>query len=1208
MKLTDYLQKEKSFQQFAKDEKVGQRQLLLGLNGSAKAAGIAALYQNRKRPILVLTDTVAHVEELAQDLTDLLGSEAVFRFVAEEAVATELAISSNNHLADRVAALTALASGQQGVFLTNSAAFCRYEPSSETLQAASLQLEVGGVYDFADLKGRLVTLGYVNAPQVEQIGQFAQRGSIIDVYPADQDEPFRLDFFDDELDAMKTFDPVTQKSTGSVKEASILPASDLVMDEAAYQAGKAAVEEAFSAYRKEADGVAKKHITEGFAPTQRALDEGRRDEAILPYLGYFYPEKSTIQDYLPEEGLLVIDEYARLQESLLTQTGLDQDWFDLQVENNQLVPPLALRAELADRLADVKQAQTYLANLKRGLNQLTFDHLLEWTSRPAKQYFGQLDALLPDLTFAKERGLTWVLLVGSQSQADRLVESLDARDIQVPINQAVQPNQVQVIIGNLSAGFEWPMAHLTLLTERELFAKARKPIARKQKKLQNAERLKSYNELAVGDYVVHLNHGIGQYQGLESLEANGGKQDYLVIAYQKNAKIFLPVTQLNLIQKYIGGSDAGKAPKINKLGGSEWQKTKKQVQEKIDDIADDLLALYAEREAKQGFAFPKDDQAQLKFDTGFPYPETPDQIRSIEEIKVDMQKKRPMDRLLVGDVGFGKTEVALRAIFKAAHAGKQVAMLAPTTILVQQHYETLVDRFSDFPEIRIGHLSRFQTAAENKKTIEALEKHEVDIVVGTHRLLSKDVHFADLGLLVIDEEQRFGVKHKERLKQLKTNVDVLTLTATPIPRTLNMAMVGARDLSVIETPPLNRFPIQTYVVELDWTLVRDVIQKELARNGQVFYLHNRVADLDRIRSQIEEVVPDARVAVIHGQMSEVQLESILYDFLNGEYDVLVTTTIIETGVDIPNANTLIVDNADHMGLSQLYQLRGRVGRSARLAYAYFTYPFTRTPSEEGEKRLEAIRDFTELGSGFKIAMRDLSIRGAGDLLGKQQHGFIDSVGYDLYTQMLKEAVAKKQGEVPAEEQPTTDAELVLGVLAFLPDDYVSDNAQKVALYQQIRQARTDEDFDRVEDDLTDRFGELPDEAARLILVSRLKTVADQAQVTQIRRQKDKVTIRFNEAMTKQLAGEPIFAALKDVPYKAVVDGKSAQLAVILTVDLKQESAYWLSAVKDFLEAAMEEVAEESDGAEGGETDESTEGAEAAHDTKTISKKEEDHAD
>jgi len=534
-----------------------------------------------------------------------------------------------------------------------------------------------------------------------------------------------------------------------------------------------------------------------------------------------------------------------------------------------------------------------------------------------------------------------------------------------------------------------------------------------------------------------------------------------------------------------------------------------------------------------------------------------------------MQKIRPMDRLLVGDVGFGKTEVALRAVFKAAHAGKQVAFLAPTTILVQQHYETMKARFDDFPEIRIGVLSRFQTPSQNKAVISQLKAHELDVVVGTHRLLSQDVNFSDLGLLIIDEEQRFGVKHKERLKQLRTSVDVLTLTATPIPRTLNMAMVGARDLSVIETPPANRYPIQTYVMEADWTVVRDAIEKEIARDGQVFYLHNRVMDLDRVVSQIEDLVPSARVAAIHGQMSETQLESILYDFLNGEYDVLVTTTIIETGVDIPNANTLIVENADHMGLSQLYQLRGRVGRSTRLAYAYFTYPFTRTPSEEAEKRLEAIRDFTELGSGFKIAMRDLSIRGAGDLLGKQQHGFIDSVGYDMYTQMLKDTVAQKQGQVITSDQPETDAELILGVLAYLPDDYVSDNAQKIELYTRVRQAKTDDVFEDIEADMLDRFGEMPDEVARLLLVGRIKQLADQAQIINIRRQRKQLAITFNAQATTKLSGETIFEALIDVPLKAAVRTESGDLQVILTVNDVAESSIWLNILRDFLLVVIE---------------------------------------
>lgn len=1164
MTLTKYLTNNETITKLTEQQKSGERQLFLGVNGAAKAASLAAIYERRPQPILVLTDTQAHLEDLANDLADLVAEEDLYRFSAEEALATELAVSSNSFVTDRVEALTGLAIGQPGIYLTNLAAFVRYEPQVADFTNAQMRLKVGESYDFQDLKARLVTLGYRLVVRVENPGEYAQRGSIFDVFPPTADNPYRLDFFDDELDMIKTFNPSSQKSADSVTGVTVLPATDLVIDQERYQAGKERLEEAFSTYRKGLPGVEKKHATEGFDSTQTALNEGRRDQSILPYAQYFFQEKTTLIDYLGQEGLFVVDDFARLQESALSQNTLDQEWLDQQVETYQIVPPLAIKDDLEAILGRVHQAELYLANFQRGLNKLTFAHLEEITSRPANQYYGQIPALLPDLQFAQDRGMTMVLLISDRDRAQNFVATLKDHDLTVPINREIQANQVQIIIGNLGAGFEWPKSHLTVLTERELFDKARKPVARRSRKMANAERLKSYNELQVGDYVVHINHGIGQYQGLQSLEADGGKQDYLVILYQKNAKIFLPVTQLNLIQKYIGGSDAGKKPKINKLGGTEWQKTKKQVQNKIEDIADELLELYAEREAKQGYAFPPDDTAQLKFDTAFPYPETPDQVRSIEEIKADMQRLRPMDRLLVGDVGFGKTEVALRAVFKAAHAGKQVAFLAPTTILVQQHYETMVERFADFPEIRIGHLSRFQTAAENKQTIQALKDHELDIVVGTHRLLSADVAFADLGLLVIDEEQRFGVKHKEKLKQIRTNVDVLTLTATPIPRTLNMAMVGARDLSVIETPPLNRYPIQTYVVELDWTLVRDVIGKELARNGQVFYLHNRVADLERIADQIQDLVPDARVAVIHGQMSEVQLEGILYSFLNQEFDVLVTTTIIETGVDIPNANTLIVDNADHMGLSQLYQLRGRVGRSARLAYAYFTYPFTRTPSEEGQKRLEAIRDFTELGSGFKIAMRDLSIRGAGDLLGKQQHGFIDSVGYDLYTQMLKEAVAAKQGQAKPATTTQTDAELILGVLAFLPDDYVADSAEKIDLYRQIRQAKSDEDFENVESDLIDRFGDFPDEVGRLLLVSRIKNLADLAEVTQIRRQQNQVTVRFAESMTSKLAGETIFQALQDVPYKAVVDGKQAQLAVTLTINLKEESAYWLNNLRNFL--------------------------------------------
>ncbi|MCT4377924.1 transcription-repair coupling factor [Leuconostoc falkenbergense] len=1166
MSLVKYLSQTDTIQTIVKQATGAATQLLLGVNGTVKAASIAAIFNANPRQVLVIADTQTHAEQLYFDVAALV--EDVYQFPAEESVATEMAISSPELRLQRLQTLMALVTGQPMIVVTNLAGAERLLPDMATVTAARLTIRVGETYEFSEIKNTLMMMGYSPVKLVQTPGEFAQRGSIIDIYPLTANDPIRLDFFDDELDQLKHFDVTSQKSIDSLEAVTIDPATDFVVSESQYDQAKLAIETAFSDNRTRLNGADKKHATDGFALTQHVLNAHERGPELLPYMQYFFNGQTTLLDYFHDDALIVIDEYTRLTETRLQQLSRDQEWIDKQIESFQLLPHQTWRVDIADQIAHNQRTTLYLANFQRGLNRIKFDAMVEITTRPANQYYGQINALKNDLTYAQEAGTTVILMIDDAKQRHDFASSLV--DFKIPITETTEvlPNQVQIMSGGLTAGFEWPQLHLTVFTQRELFTQTHKTAPR-QRKIANAERLKSYNELNVGDYVVHINHGIGRYEGLQTIEADGGKQDYLSVAYQQNAKIFIPVTQLNLIQKYIGASDAAKAPKLNKLGGSEWAKTKRQVAAKIEDIADDLLELYAKREAQQGFAFPPDDTAQLKFDTAFRYPETPDQIRSIEEIKADMQKIRPMDRLLVGDVGFGKTEVALRAVFKAAHAGKQVAFLAPTTILVQQHYETMKARFDDFPEIRIGVLSRFQTPSQNKAVISQLKAHELDVVVGTHRLLSQDVNFSDLGLLIIDEEQRFGVKHKERLKQLRTSVDVLTLTATPIPRTLNMAMVGARDLSVIETPPANRYPIQTYVMEADWTVVRDAIEKEIARDGQVFYLHNRVMDLDRVVSQIEDLVPSARVAAIHGQMSETQLESILYDFLNGEYDVLVTTTIIETGVDIPNANTLIVENADHMGLSQLYQLRGRVGRSTRLAYAYFTYPFTRTPSEEAEKRLEAIRDFTELGSGFKIAMRDLSIRGAGDLLGKQQHGFIDSVGYDMYTQMLKDTVAQKQGQVITSAQPETDAELILGVLAYLPDDYVSDNAQKIELYTRVRQAKTDDVFEDIEADMLDRFGEMPDEVARLLLVGRIKQLADQAQIINIRRQRKQLAITFNAQATTKLSGETIFEALIDVPLKAAVRTESGDLQVILTVNDVAESSIWLNILRDFLLVVIE---------------------------------------
>jgi len=724
-------------------------------------------------------------------------------------------------------------------------------------------------------------------------------------------------------------------------------------------------------------------------------------------------------------------------------------------------------------------------------------------------------------------------------------------------NQQLLPGKVQMMKGNLHTGFELSIQKIAVITEEELFNKRVKK-SKSRQKLSNAERIKSYSELKIGDYVVHVNHGIGKYLGIETLVINGVHKDYLHIRYHGSDKLYVPVEQIDLVQKYVGSE--GKEPKVYKLGGSDWKKVKKKVESSVQDIADDLIKLYAEREAAVGYAFTPDGDMQREFETSFAYQETDDQLRSIVEIKKDMERARPMDRLLCGDVGYGKTEVAIRAAFKAIADGKQVAFLVPTTILAQQHHETLRERFQDYP-INIGLLSRFRSKKQQTETIKGLKAGTVDIVVGTHRLLSKDIVYRDLGLLIIDEEQRFGVTHKEKIKKLKTNVDVLTLTATPIPRTLHMSMLGVRDLSVIETPPENRFPVQTYVMEYNGSLVREAIERELARDGQVYFLYNRVEDIERKAEEISMLVPDARVTYAHGQMTENELESVMISFLAGEFDVLVSTTIIETGVDIPNVNTLIVFDADRMGLSQLYQLRGRVGRSNRVAYAYFTYRKDKVLTEVAEKRLQAIKEFTELGSGFKIAMRDLSIRGAGNLLGAQQHGFIDSVGFDLYSQMLKEAIEERKGHLGAEVKKSVEIDLEID--AYIPDTYIKDGHQKIEMYKRFRGLESLEDMEELQAEMLDRFGEYPDEVAYLFQIAEIKVYALLNGVDQIKQVKQEVTILVNELVTNSIDGSKIFHIGSRFGRNVNPGMEGAKLKIVIKTK-EYETLQWLHAVLEMI--------------------------------------------
>lgn len=1162
MQLTELLQQDKALQGLATGLTKGGRHLMTGISGTARTVYLAALQQRTQQPMVIVSDSQFHADQLAEDLQALLGNEHVAVFPAEESLAAEMAVTSLDTRLARVSALHLLLTDPQAVVVTGIAGAQRYLPPVKKFQQAQLTIDFDHEYELKDLEIKLHQMGYHRNTTVEQPGEFAIRGSIVDVYPLDADYPVRLDFFDTELDSMRSFDAENQRSIENIDSLTILPATDLVLSDDDRQKAKTQLELAMTKQRDQLAGAEKRHLTEAITPLLTTLADGQILPEMRAYLHMLYPDAASLFDYLPANGIVVFDDYPRAIENAAQMRLDDTNWWAEKLDKQQVLTTADFGWSLTDQARDIQQASLIFSPLQRGIGQLRQTSLTNVTLRPTQQFFGQMPLLKGEVTRWQKQNMTVIFLTNSDDRQVKLVQTLN--DFGIKVNQVsvdgLATGRTQSATLPLSAGFELPMQKLVVLTEKELFQQVRKR-APKRQTLSNAERIKSYNELKPGDYVVHVNHGIGIYEGMQTIENRGVKQDYITIAYQKGDKLFIPVTQLDLVQKYVGAAE--KAPRINKMGGTEWQRAKAKVAKKVEDIADDLLALYAEREIKQGYAFAPDDEEMRRFEEAFPYPETPDQIRSVKEIKADMEKPRPMDRLLVGDVGFGKTEVAMRAAFKAAHEGKQVAMLVPITILAQQHYDSFLNRFEG-TNLKIAWMSRFQTKKQMTEIKTGLKNHTIDIIIGTHSLLAKDVAFGDLGLLIIDEEQRFGVKHKERLKSLQTNVDVLTLTATPIPRTLNMAMVGVRDLSVIETPPANRYPIQTYVMEQNGRVIANAIEREMARGGQTFYLHNRVADIEKVAGMIQSLVPEAQVAYIHGQMTETQMEGILVDFINGEYDVLVTTTIIETGVDIPNANTLFVENADYMGLAQLYQLRGRVGRSNNVAYAYFTYPGTRSLNEESEKRLTAIRDFTELGSGFKIAMRDLSIRGAGDLLGQSQHGFINAVGYDLYTQMLQEAVAAKQGK----KQKRFDSELDLQVEAYLPADYVADGPQKIDLYQRIRKATKAEQFAEITDDLVDRFGDIPAATNRLLTVSQLKAIADQVGVAQIKRtvnQPTIITIRFDKQA--KITREQVQQAMADTKTRGQIKVNDPVLFA-MAIQPKQTDDEWLQNLIKFLSALL----------------------------------------
>ena len=926
----------------------------------------------------------------------------------------------------------------------------------EEMKKRILSVKTGDVVDFEELKKDMVRLGYDREEQIEGPGQFAVRGGIMDIYPLTEEVPIRIELWGDEVDSIRTFDVESQRSIENLEEITIYPASDFPEEEC-------------------------KRVS---------------------FLDYF--------DY--ETSILFLDEPVRLIER---GNGVEEEFVQAQanrMESGYQVSDEEMKLfqtrEVAERMSQFYGIAFSALDMK--CKELRAREIYNIQTKGVNPYNNSFEMLTRDLKRLKRSGYRVVLLSGSRTRAKRLAE--DLRDYNLSsfysedLEREVQDGEIMVTYGHVTEGYEYPMLKFMVISESDIFGQKKK---KKKRKAYEGQKIQNFSELKAGDYVVHENHGLGIYQGIEKIEVDKVAKDYMKISYAGGGNLYIPATQLDLIQKYAS-ADA-KKPKLNRLGGQEWHKTKTRVRGAVKEIAKDLVELYAARQQQEGFVYGEDTVWQKEFEEMFPFEETEDQLLAIEDTKRDMESTKIMDRLICGDVGYGKTEIAIRAAFKAVQENKQVVYLCPTTILAQQHYNTFMQRMKEFP-VRVDLMCRFRSAAQQKKTIEDTKRGLVDIVIGTHRVLNDDLQFRDLGLLIIDEEQRFGVQHKEKIKKLKENVDVLTLTATPIPRTLHMSLIGIRDMSVLEEAPVDRMPIQTYVMEYNDEMVREAIQRELSRGGQVYYVYNKVKDIDEITDKIQKLVPEAVVAYAHGQMRENKLENIMLDFINGEIDVLVSTTIIETGLDISNANTMIIHDADQLGLSQMYQLRGRVGRSNRMAYAFLLYRRDKLLREVAEKRLAAIREFTDLGSGFKIAMRDLEIRGAGNLLGAEQHGHMEAVGYDLYCKMLNEAVKHLKGEITEEPYTTT---VDLNVDAFIPASYIPNEYQKLDIYKRIASIENEDEMDDMLEELIDRFGDVPKKVQQLLSIALLKALAHSAYVTAVEQKGEVIKfVMYEQAKVK----------------------------------------------------------------------------------------------
>lgn len=1037
--------------------------LLSGCVDSQKVHAASSLWQGFPRRV-ILTYSEQKAREIYEDCR-YFDREAVL-YQAKDFLFFHADIQGNLLVQQRVRALQALLTKKEVTVITTFDGLMDRLRPLERVKEEILTIGQDSIVEIEALAKKLVRLGYERTGQVEAPGQFAVRGGIVDIFALTEEAPWRIEFWDDEVDSIRSFDAESQRSMENLEEIVIYPAAEPV--------------------------------------------PGEKEEAVS-FLDYFDTE----------ETVFFLDEPTRLLEKGRTVEKEFEESMANRAERGETLPEEARllygSEEIVARLNRKNCVALCLMEQKAPEWEVKERYQVE--ARSVNPYNNSFEMLVKDLKRWKREKYSVILMCASGTRAKRLAADLQEQELNSfyceDPDRVVNPSEIMVVHGSLHRGYEYPLIRFAVLSETDIFGRERKK--RKKKKVYEGQKIQSFSELKPGDYVVHENHGLGIYRGIEKVEVDKVMKDYIKIEYAKGGNLYILATQLEMIQKYAG-SDARK-PKLNRLGGSEWTRTKSRVRGAVQEVAKDLVQLYAARQQKDGYAYGPDTVWQTEFEELFPFEETADQQLAIEATKKDMESTKIMDRLICGDVGYGKTEIAIRAAFKAVQENKQVVYLVPTTILAQQHYNTFVQRMKDFP-VRVDLLCRFRTPAEQKKTIADLKKGFVDIVIGTHRVLSSDVEFKDLGLLIIDEEQRFGVAHKEKIKKLKENIDVLTLTATPIPRTLHMSLIGIRDMSVLEEAPQDRLPIQTYVMEYDSEMVRAAISRELGRGGQVYYVYNRVNNIAEVTAQIAELVPEANVAFAHGQMKEHELEKIMYEFISGEIDVLVSTTIIETGLDISNVNTMIIHDADNLGLSQLYQLRGRVGRSSRTAYAFLMYRKDKMLKEVAEKRLGAIREFTELGSGFKIAMRDLEIRGAGNLLGEQQHGHMQAVGYDLYCKMLNEAVKEEKGAALPEDSFETMVDMELD--AYIPDTYIRNESQKLDIYKRIAGIESREECEDMQDELLDRFGDLPRPVQNLLAVADLKVKAHHVYVKELVERPDEIRLVLYEKARLNPAAFPAF--------------------------------------------------------------------------------------